>query len=62
MALPPCHVLSQYFVQDGTLTCALYQRSGDVGLGIPFNIASYGFLTHLLAKHCGLKARELVHF
>jgi len=62
MALPPCHVLSQYFVQDDTLTCALYQRSGDIGLGIPFNIASYGFLTHLLAKHCGLKARELVHF
>ena len=62
MALPPCHVLSQFFVQDDTLTCALYQRSGDVGLGIPFNIASYGFLTHLLAKHCGLKARELVHF
>jgi len=62
MALPPCHVISQYFIQDGTLTCVLYQRSGDVGLGIPFNIASYGFLTHLLAKHCGLKARELVHF
>lgn len=62
MALPPCHVLSQYFVQDNKLSCALYQRSGDVGLGIPFNIASYAFLTQLLAKHCGLEAKELIHF
>jgi thymidylate synthase len=62
MALPPCHVLSQYFVQDNKLSCALYQRSGDVGLGIPFNIASYSFLTHILAKHCGLEANEFIHF
>jgi thymidylate synthase len=62
MALPPCHVMSQYFVQDNKLSCALYQRSGDVGLGIPFNIASYSFLTHLLAKHCDLEAHEFIHF
>ncbi len=62
MALPPCHVLSQFFVRDNTLSCCLYQRSGDVGLGIPFNIASYSFLTHILAKHCDLEAGEFVHF
>lgn len=62
MALPPCHVMSQFFVQDNTLSCALYQRSGDIGLGIPFNIASYSFLTHLLAKHCDLDAGEFIHF
>ena len=62
MALPPCHVMSQFFVQDDKLSCALYQRSGDVGLGIPFNIASYSFLTHLLAKHCDLHASEFIHF
>ena len=62
MALPPCHVMSQFFVQDNKLSCALYQRSGDVGLGIPFNIASYSFLTHLLAKHCNLEAKEFIHF
>ena len=62
VALPPCHILAQFNVRDGKyLSCALYQRSGDVGLGIPFNIASYSFLTHLLAKHCGLIAHEFVY-
>ena len=63
MALPPCHILCQFNVHNGNkLSCALYQRSGDVGLGILFNIASYSFLTHLLAKHCGLEAHEFVYF
>ena len=63
MALPPCHVLAQFRVKSGgRLSCALYQRSGDIGLGVPFNIASYSFLTHLLANHCGLEADEFVHF
>jgi thymidylate synthase len=59
MALPPCHVLVQFNVLPGDkLSCSLYQRSGDVGLGVPFNIASYSMLTHILAKHCGLNACE----
>ena len=63
MALPPCHILCQFNVHDGNkLSCAMYQRSVDTILGQPFNIASYSFLTHLLAKHCGLKAHELVYF
>ena len=62
MALPPCHVLMQFHVTDGTrLSCSLYQRSGDVGLGVPFNIASYSMLTHLIAHHCGLDAHEFVY-
>jgi len=63
MALPPCHVMCQFNVHDGNkLSCALYQRSVDVPLGSPFNIASYSFLTHLLAKHCDLEAYEFVYF
>ena len=63
MALPPCHILCQFNVSDGNkLSCSLYQRSGDIGLGVPFNIASYSTLTHLLAKHCGLEAHEFVYF
>jgi len=62
MALPPCHVLCQFNVIDNKLSCSLYQRSGDVGLGVPFNIASYSFLTHLLAHHCGLEPYEFVYY
>jgi len=63
MALPPCHILMQFNVRDNKyLSCALMQRSGDVGLGIPINIASYSFLTHIIAKHCDLIADEFVYF
>lgn len=62
MALPPCHVMSQFSVLGNKLHCTMYQRSGDVGLGVPFNIASYSFLTILLAKHCGLEPGEFIHF
>ena len=63
MALPPCHVMAQFHVSNGNrLHCALFQRSGDVALGVPFNIASYSFLTHLIAHHCGLIAYEFVYF
>ena len=63
MALPPCHVLTQFNVSNNNeLSCSLYQRSGDVGLGVPFNIASYSFLTHIIAKHCDLKPKDFVYF
>lgn len=61
MALPPCHTLFQFYVADGKLSCQLYQRSGDIFLGIPFNIASYSLLTHMIAHECGLDAGEFVH-
>ena len=63
MALPPCHILCQFNVHHGNkLSCSMYQRSSDEFLGQPINIASYSFLTHLLAKHCGLEAYEFVYF
>lgn len=61
MALPPCHVLFQFFVADGRLSCQLYQRSADLFLGVPFNIASYSLLTLMIAQICGLKPGEFVH-
>tara|TARA_A100001015_G_scaffold312314_1_gene417275 strand:+ start:3288 stop:4205 length:918 start_codon:yes stop_codon:yes gene_type:complete len=63
MALPPCHVLAQFSViEENKLSCSLYQRSGDMGLGVPFNIASYSLLTHILANCCGLEAHEFYYY
>jgi thymidylate synthase len=61
MTLPPCHVLFQFYVQDGELSCKMYQRSADVFLGVPFNIASYALLVHLVAKMTGLKVGDFIH-
>ena len=61
MALPPCHLLFQFYVADGKLSCQLYQRSADVFLGVPFNIASYSLLCMMMAQVCGLKPGEFVH-
>jgi thymidylate synthase len=60
MALAPCHVLFQFYVDAGRLSCQVYQRSADVFLGVPFNIASYALLTHLVAQQCGLQVGELI--
>jgi thymidylate synthase len=61
MALPPCHILFQFYVADGRLSCQLYQRSADIFLGVPFNIASYALLTMMIARSTGLKPGDFIH-
>lgn len=61
MALPPCHVLFQFYVANGKLSCQLYQRSADLFLGVPFNIASYALLTHMIAQVCDLEPGDFIH-
>jgi len=61
MALPPCHILFQFYVANGKLSCQLYQRSADIFLGVPFNITSYALLTHMIAQVCNLEVGEFIH-
>lgn len=60
MALPPCHMMAQFYVRDGQMSCQMYQRSADIFLGVPFNIASYALFTHMLAQVCGYRPKDLI--